>query len=590
MTLAPNPVVDLFCAEANKRIAELRAAKGKTTNLTKWGLDPVLYAKERLGIELEHTVDGQTFDHQARIARGLRDNKRIAVRSGHKIGKSLLFCVLALWWIETGQGGRVVMTSSSGRQVKAILWKELRKIALRVPDLPRPALAPDTGMQWANGNEIVGFTTSHQENFAGLSDSKGILFLVDEASGCPEWLFEVIKGNLAGGGKVALISNPTQTTGEFYNAFHTKRHLYKTFHVSSEETANAVTGKAVVPGQATKDWVEEMRDDLGEESPAYAVRVRGGFPTQSDDCVISLALVQAATERWADSDDASVSAMPLVLGVDVARFGSDETVVAFRRGARVLRLVAWHGQDTVESTGRIVELVRELRHPSEPLAVANIDDSGIGGAISDNLAAHHNDIMTVRRVVAGGTSPDPDKYPLMRDALWFGCKQWLAEGGQIPPDTKLEGDLLAVKYGLDVRSRRKVEPKKKTKERLKRSPDRGDALCLCAIGAGEDGKPSTTTAGQRRYGSGRSRSGRRCINANEANPAGRAAVVAPVQLRSGERPFHISPQASRRRRQRPGRCHGAQARTLWAWLHQRTPQVRNRRGAEASEPVQCAAG
>ncbi len=130
---------------------------------------------------------------------------------------------------------------------------------------------------------------------------------------------------MAGGASILLISNPTQTSGTFYEAFTTKRHLWHTIHISSETTPNVTEGRTIIPGLATRAWVEEKKADWGEESPLFQVRVRGNFPDQAENSVIGLGLIEAARARY-DNAPAALSGR-FDLGVDVARYGDDTTVL-----------------------------------------------------------------------------------------------------------------------------------------------------------------------------------------------------------------------------------------------------------------------
>jgi hypothetical protein len=297
--------------------AELRAIEAETARAERAqrelfrasAHDPVLYARNVLGLRV--------WSRQQELLEAVRDHDRVSVRSGHKVSKSTSAAAVAWWWCsdpETRPGARCILTSSGNRQVKSILWREVKKLwreAIVTPG-PTPAEAPDTGVQWGDGREILGFTTKEPERMAGFSGAN-LLFILDEASGIPEAIFEAVEGNRAGGAKILLLSNPTQVSGEFYDSHHSKRSFYTTLHISSEDSPN-VTGEARIPGLAIPAWVEEKRQEWGVDSPLYQVRVRGNFPGQAADAVTGLTLVLDAIERWEDTEETG----PLDLGVDVA--------------------------------------------------------------------------------------------------------------------------------------------------------------------------------------------------------------------------------------------------------------------------------
>lgn len=366
------------------------------------------------------------------------------------------------------------MTSASGRQVKSILWAEVRNVArdAKVKLGPQPALDPNTGIELAGGRRIQGFSTDKPERMAGISGAN-VLFIIDEASGVDQAIFDAIEGNRAGGARVVLFSNPTQTSGEFFDAFHSKRAFYHCLHVSSEESPNVSAGRVVVPGLATAGWVEEKRREWGVGSPIYAVRVRGDFPPQSSNSVISLALVDKAVEtglqRWIDLDK------PLDAGLDVARYGDDESVLCVRRGRNILGFWTWQHLDGPTLAREVWRVLDGIRKPGTAQPRVKVDVIGVGASAYDALKG--DTPLQVVPVNVAERSDDPERYVLLRDQLWFAMADWLVDGG-IPRDDKLHGELVAPLYGFDARGRYKVESKDEIKSRIGRSPDRADALAL----------------------------------------------------------------------------------------------------------------
>lgn len=444
-----------------------RASQTATTTLskTRWHDDPVLFAKEALGIT--------PWGRQEEILRAVATYPRVAIKSGHKVSKSNSVAILALWFARTRPGARVILTSASGRQVREILWRELTACYRRAKHPLGGKLfeTPAGGLRFGGGREVLGFTTDAPERFAGISGAN-LLFLLDEASGIPPSIYEAVEGNRAGGARVALFSNPTQTAGEFFDAFHDKRHLYHCLTVSSEESPNVTEGREVVLGLATPEWIAEKRLEWGGDSPLFAVRVRGEFPTHASNAIIGLGLVEAARRRH---DETRAEGL-LELGVDPARFGDDESVLVARRGKKVLALEAYQGLDGTELALKVLSLVRRLRKSHEPAVTVKIDPIGVGASPTDALRRFHEEVDVVP--LEASASASNAEYVRLRDELWFGVRDWLAAGGALPPDSKLEGELVAPTYTLDPKNRLKVESKDDIKKRLKRSPDRADALAL----------------------------------------------------------------------------------------------------------------
>jgi hypothetical protein len=446
--------------------------------------NPVGFAREVLGTEL--------WSRQEEILNAMLAEWRVAVRSGHKIGKSRVAVCAALWFAAVHPRARVIMTAPTHRQIRSILWRELKFLyhTSAIPLGGQLAELPEIGLQWPDGREIVGFYTNEPEKMAGISGPY-VLFIVDEASGIPVEIYEAIEGNRAGGARLILFSNPTQTSGYFYDAFHEKREFWKCIHVSSEEAA--ADGPPDV-GLATKEFIEEKRQEWGEDSPLYHVRIKGNFPAQAENAVIGLETVEEAIGRYLDVDDPSA---PLSVGVDVARFGDDDSCISARRGRKVFPLICVHGQDTVQIAGLAMSVVKKLRHGPHERALVSVDVVGVGGGVADVLRQNHKDgEIVLYEVNVSEVAKSADEYPNLRSELWFKADAFLKAGGTIPDDAKLVGELIAPTYTFDRKGRRQVESKDDLKARLGRSPDRADAFCLSLFGDGAERFSSSGVSGR----------------------------------------------------------------------------------------------
>lgn len=448
--------------------------------------DPVYFSRKCLGFTPWSVVDGCDGFGQVDVMRAVAEFDYVAVRSGHKIGKSRLAAALAIWWGVTRPSAHVIMTAPTFDQVENPLWSELRDLyensPVKLADTS-PALDPGTGWRLGGKRIIRGRTTAagKPEAMAGKSGHQ-LFFIVDEASGYPEPLFRALFGNLAGGGKILLLSNPTQTSGTFYNAFHERAHLWRTLHVRSTDTPNFHGGR--VPGIATPEWLARQVEDWGEGSEAYLVRALGEFPSASSDAVIALALVEAAKKRAAKDAFANATER-LNFGVDVGR-GGDDTVIQPRRGYILGPLDAFNGSQSEDGptvAGRVMMRVRDHRKPgAKPeRPVVKVDTIGYGASAFDALkpfSVGANAEIELVGVNSSTKSDDESRYHNLRSQLHFAVRDWLKDGGALPDDGKLCGELVAAKWKPDPRGRCLVEPKDEIKKRLGRSPDRADALSL----------------------------------------------------------------------------------------------------------------
>lgn len=454
----------------DRKAARVLAQRRLAASRERWRHDPVAYFAERLRVTL--TAE------QAAVVRDVAITGRVSWRSGQKVGKSEVLAGLALWWAETRERALVVLTSGNASQVKVILWAALRRLYKRARDIGgRLALDPATGLSFEDGRLVVGLTASEPERLAGYSGAE-LLFLVDEASGFSDELLETIIGNTGGGGAVVFTGNPTRSIGLFARTHRERLPGWALHHTSSRSSPNVVAGRVVVPGLATADWVRFMEDTFGAESAAVAVRVDGNFAAEGADQVIGLALVEAALARWSPAG-ADAAYATLRIGLDVARFGDDETVLQARRGPYAYQAIGLRGLSTMEVAQRATEYARQLGRPGETPVIA-VDSAGLGAGVVDalNAAGGH---YTVEAINAGEASRHPDRFKNKRAELHWCVRQWLMSGGALPPDDRRDGELLAARYSTDAALRVVVRSKDEVKRLLKRSPDRADALMLaCA--------------------------------------------------------------------------------------------------------------
>jgi phage terminase large subunit len=434
--------------------------------LTRWRGDPVAFASEALGFD--------PWERQAEAMREVAAHEHTALRSGHKIGKSTLDAALALWWWCVTPRARVILTAPTGHQVANVLWPEVRRLYLgaRVPLGGRLYGTPDKGLKLDDGREIIGLNTNTPEAFAGIS-SPGLLFIVDEASGFPEPIFNAVFGNMAGGGRVLLTGNPTRTSGTFYEAFHSRRGSWRALHVSSLDTPNFHGGH--VPGLANPAWATWAEGQWGRGTPAWACRVEGDFPSTSDDTVIGLGVVESALGRW----EAAPQSGRLTAGLDVARFGDDASVLAPRRGATFSTFPRWKSLDGQQLAGKVREYLLDHREAPNERPLVKVDVIGVGASAYDHLAGCRE--LEAVAVNVAARARDDEHYANARAEAAFALRDLLDDGGALPAGQEwVEGELVSVRYQFDGRGRYQLEPKEKTKARLGRSPDGFDAAALSA--------------------------------------------------------------------------------------------------------------
>lgn len=435
--------------------------------LRRWRDDPAAFAVEVLGIE--------PWSKQADILRATVTHRRVSVSSGHKLGKSALAAIRALHFACTQPDARVILLAPTWRQITEIVWREVKRLhaGAKFPLGGVVGANPDTGIRWRDGRQIIGFSTDSKERVAGFSGN--LLYILDEASGIDDEVHEVVSTSPSG--RVLMISNPTRTSGAFYESHHSKRDFWYAVRVSSEDAAaeNPLVSEDPetykYPHLANERWVRERLAEYGEDSPYADVRIRGKFPSQSDRAVIGLGLVEDAKKRYASTPCEG----RLEIGVDVARFGSDDSCIVWRRGSWASRPIIIHGADNVSIAGRVLELVREKALPGER-PIIRVDTSS-GGGVADILRRHEG--LQVEDVLAQESATSRD-FARLRDQMWWSLRAWLQDGA-IPDDARLIADLVSPTYDYDEKGRIKVESKRDLRARLSRSTDRADALALAVL-------------------------------------------------------------------------------------------------------------
>jgi hypothetical protein len=389
---------------------------------------------------------------------------REAIAAGHGIGKGAFAAMLMLWLMATRPNLAGVVTANTKTQLTGKTWRELQVWHNRlIPPLRawfrwtatryECRFGPKT---W--GLDAVPWSETRSEAFAGLH-ARDVLVLFDEASAIPPTIWDVAKGAMTTAGAMwVVLGNPTRNTGRFHGCIlGRERHRWRSKQIDARTCR--FTDKPELDR-----WVA----DYGEDSDFVRVRVRGQFPRASSRQLIGGDLVQAARARQVEPDPGA----PLVLGVDVARFGDAKTVLAFRRG-RDARSIPWRrlrGADAVT----VAEAVADAIDRHKPDAVF-IDGGGVGGPVVDILKAKG---YRVRAVDFGSAALEPAKYYNRRTEIWCGLADWLPVGA-IPDDDEVAADLTGPEYDHHPTDGRKMlESKREMERRGIASPDDGDAIAL----------------------------------------------------------------------------------------------------------------
>ena len=485
---------------------ELATALDRKTRVTfpssKYRDDPVAFFREVLGVE--------PWAKQIEIIESIRDHKRVTVRSGHKVSKSHTACGVALWFYCSFEDARVAMTSTTARQVTDVLWRQLSMMFRRagvcidckkenegkdiddetriVAPCPHSAIidgklaeTPGTGLRSENFREIKGFTAGEAEAMAGTS-APNLLYIVDEASGIRAEIFEAIEGNRAGGARIAMFSNPTKTSGEFYDSHNSKSDFYRCIHVSSEDTPNVQYGDddpRAIPGLASREWVDEKEKEWGKDSPMYKVRVKGDFCELEEGKIFSVDMIAEAENRDITGEGR------LYIGLDVAGSGpmADEIIWTPRRGLEAFEQHARRGMSKVAMLAETISVCKRYKHRREVPVVVMDRDGKEGSEAFGVFTAYVATTPSPEFELVGVRSSDkahrtPIVYDRMRDELANVLLEWFKSGGSIHADARLARELHVLEWREKTDGKVKITPKKEIKKEIGRSPDRYDSLAL----------------------------------------------------------------------------------------------------------------
>lgn len=396
------------------------------------------------------------------------DPIKMAVASGHGIGKSAITAWIVCWIMSTRPHAKGVVTANTAGQLETKTWAEIKKWLNRsvVKDMFEVKATSIEAKESPESWRVDAITCREEnaESFAGQHAASSTPFYVfDEASAIPEAIYDVAEGGLTDGEPMMfLFGNPTRNSGRFFECFHKRKKYWDTRSIDSRTVA--ITNKRQI-----RKWAEEY----GEDSDFFKVRVKGEFPSQGSDQFISAEVVHAAVDRGTPLVNRAICA---VVGVDIARFGDDDTVIATRIGRdATLPFKRYRKLSAVQVVGKVKEHIRHLRQDyGIKRLYVYMDEGGVGGGPVDILK---EDGFPVRGVNFSQRPDNPELYPNKREELWGRMAKWLEEGA-IADDKELIEDLISPTYTYDVQGRKKLESKKDMKKRGLRSPDAADALAL----------------------------------------------------------------------------------------------------------------
>tara|TARA_R110000744_G_scaffold143480_2_gene255411 strand:- start:644 stop:2140 length:1497 start_codon:yes stop_codon:yes gene_type:complete len=414
-------------------------------------------------IEVGNEVKKRKFDGVAAV-----DPIQFSTASGHGIGKSCMTAFLIRWIMDTRPFSKGIVTANTSEQLRTKTWAELAKwhhLGLTKHWWTLNAGGGGSMNMYNNSHREtwrVDAQTCREENseaFAGLHAANATPFYIfDEASAVPDKIWEVREGGLTDGEPMTFDwGNPTRNSGRFFENME-GRFRHRLIRRSIDSRDVAITNKRLF-----ETWIE----DYGIDSDFVKVRVLGQFPSAGE-----LQFIPGAdVTKGVGLDVAVTPSDALVMGVDVARFGDDQSVIYLRQGrdAESQGLYTYRGVDTMTLAAEVARIAHEKR----PNAIF-IDGGGVGGGVVDRCRQLALDVIEINF----GSKATQKGYANMRAQMWGNMRDALRDGVRLPDNDDLRVDLTGLEYGYNLRNDIQLETKKDAKKRGIASPDIADALAL----------------------------------------------------------------------------------------------------------------
>lgn len=460
--------------------------------------DAILYYADNPVDFVEDIIRAKPDSNQKAILNSVAQYPMTSVRSGHGIGKSAVESWLAIWFLTTRPFPKIPCTAPTQHQLWDILWAEIAKWLRSNPALSQELIWTKEKVYMRGHPEewfAVGRTASKPDALQGFH-AEHVLYIIDEASGVRDEIFEPVLGALSTeGAKLVMCGNPTKITGFFYDSHHKSRELYNAMHIDGRDSS-----------RVDQQFIDTIIDMFGEDSDVFRVRVAGEFPKALPDSFIPMEWAERASEAEAPEIDRAAC---VDIGIDVARYGDDSSVLSPVLDKKLQeKPEIYHHNDTMELSGKAVQLIKRyaLEQPWAEIHV-KIDCDGLGVGVFDRLMELREQIVEEvqaqrdRRYAddedapppfsldivechfggEGGTisDDDPIDYQNSTGLMWGAVREALrTQSIKLYPDDKQISQLSNRKYVVNSAGKIELEKKEAMKKRGLSSPDMGDALAL----------------------------------------------------------------------------------------------------------------
>ena len=426
-----------------------------------WGL------KESTG---EFIKGKHITNQQAQILRAVEkaiqgeDKRRISVASGHGIGKSATISWLLIWYLFCHKDAQIPTTAPTSDQMHDVLWKE---VALWLDRMPKEL---SQLFEWSSGyvrikerpeTWFARAKTARKENPEALAGVHGdyVMYLIDEASGVPEEIFNTAEGALTGENVlVIMISNPTRLTGYFYDSHHNDKENWQTLQFSSVDSPIV-----------DDEYVARIIAKHGMSSDEYRIRVIGQFP--QEDAIDDKGYVPLFVENDINITDEERFISEKRMGIDPSGEGKDKTVWIVRDNFRT-KVVAVEKVSNAKSIAQKTLTLMDYYQikPEDTF----LDSFGVGSDVGVELAMAGKRVKTKN---VGDKPTDMETFTNLRAEAFWRLREWTKKGGELV-DHEGWDELFSIRYRRELNGKLSIMPKREMKKEGYKSPDHVDALML----------------------------------------------------------------------------------------------------------------
>jgi len=446
------------------------------SKMREWRHRPTVYVRE----VLQASPDAWQDEVLEAIAAGVQAHAvmRAALKASKGPGKSTLLAWLLWWFLTTRLHPKIPCTSVTGDNLSDGLWAEAAKwqqnslllkatfewSAQRICAKQHRETWFASARTWPKGADA----SAQADTLAGVH-ADNVMFLIDEAGGIPDAVVATAEAGLANVDKEAgreailvIAGNPTQTSGPLYRACTRERALWYVKEISGDPDDPKRAPRVSI------DWSRAQIQKYGRDNPWVLVNVFGQFPPGQSNALLGVEDVGQAALRTLL--EAQYVDEVKVLGVDVARFGDDRSVLFPRQGRVAMRPQVLRNVDTQQLAGQVCNFIDKWKPDA-----TFIDDGGVGGGVVDRCKHLHYPVIPVN----SASRPISPRNLNRRAEMWWHMAEWVKAGGCIPDDPELISELTAPTYSYSpTDSKLKLESKADMKKRGLVSPDKADALAL----------------------------------------------------------------------------------------------------------------